>query len=310
MKNSKTITLLVCLIAILALVAAGLGVLWQGNGTHFDFKSLQGQVVTMQGDGLYRNDSVANASQEIAQDIVTLVVGLPLLLVSLVLFQKNLLRGKLLLSGTLAYFLYTYTSYVFGSTYNILFLVYVALFSLSLFALILTLMTIEVTTLPLHFSNKLPRKTISVFLFLLASFLLVAWTGMIIPPLFANRVPEGLANSSTLFIQAMDLGLVVPLGFLAGVLLLKRNCWGYLLSSVFLFKGFTMGAALTAMVIGQLLAGVEIALVQAIIFPAIALGCVVLTGVLLKNISEKIIPGSKVVVARGSSNPRSRLSIR
>lgn len=295
MKNSKILITLVALIGALALVAAGTGVLWQDGSHHFDFKTLRGQAVAIQGGGLYKYDPVSVAAQGIGQDIVTLAVGIPLLIISTMLYRKNLLRGKLLLSGTLAYFLYTYTSYAFGAAYNVLFLVYVALFSLSLFAFILSLMSIEVVELPLHFSSRLPRKTISIFMFVISGFLLVAWLGRIAPSLDGQGIPVGLDSSSTLFIQVLDLGLIVPVAVLAGVLLLKQNPWGYLLSSVMLFKLFTMGLAICAMIGWQVMAGVEIALAEAIIFPVIVLIGIAFTFVLLKSISERATLGDKVV---------------
>jgi len=290
MKNPRTLLILVGLIGVLSFIAAGVGVVWQGTGKHLEFKTIHAQTVLIQGDGLYKSDSVNNAAQAIAQDVVTLGMGLPLLLISMLLYQKNQLRGKLLLSGTLAYFLYTYTSYAFGAAYNSLFLVYVALFSLSLFALIFSIRSIEVKSLPQHFSSKLPRNSISAFLFVTASFLLVAWSGRIVPAMLDNGIPIGLENSTTLFIQVLDLGVIVPVGFLAGVLLLTKNPWGYLLSSIVVFKFLTMGTAVSAMVVGQMLAGVEIGLVEAIIFPVLAGLGIVMTIVLLINISEKPVP--------------------
>jgi hypothetical protein len=289
MKTSKLLVWLVALIALLAFVATGLGVLWQGSGQHLDFITLRGQTVALQGDGLYKFDSVTNASQLIAQDVVTLVMGLPLLVIGLILYRKNQLRGKFLLCGTLAYFLYTYTSYVMLVTYNTLFLVYVALFSLSLFAFILSLREMEVAALPGHFSGNLPRKSIAAFLFLLSSFLLLAWLGRIVPSLLDDTPPVGLESSTTLVIQALDLGVIAPLGYLAGFLLLKRQAWGYLLSSVVLFMGFTMGTTICAMIASQVMAGIEIAPVEAILFAALALTGIALTFDLFRNISERAI---------------------
>ena len=74
------------------------------------------------GHGVYRYDPLSMAAQGISQDAVTLVLGIPLLLVSLHLYRQRRLRGQLLLTGTLAYFLYTYTSLAFGAAFNPLFL--------------------------------------------------------------------------------------------------------------------------------------------------------------------------------------------
>jgi hypothetical protein len=287
MKNSKILGILVPLIAGLAALAAGLGVFWQGSGTHFDFKTLRGEIVRIQGDGLYKNDTVSMVSQAVAQDIVTLVVAIPLLIISLVLFERGLLRGKLLLAGTLGYFLYAYTSMTFLAAYNQLFLIYVALFSLSLFALILTLMTIELETLPGHFSAKLPRRTIAGFLSALSGFLILAWLGRIVPSLLDGGVPVGLENSTTLVIQALDLGIIVPLAVIAAVLLLQGKAWGYLLTSVVMVKGFSMLIALCAMLVGMLITGVQVSLVELLVFPILAVIGIILTVLLILNVKEE-----------------------
>jgi hypothetical protein len=286
-KNSKILAWLVILVALLAIVAAGLGVFWQGSDPHTSFVTQRGQTVDIQGSGLYKYDSVTLASQGIAQDVVTLFMGVPLLLISLWFYQKNPLRGKLVLAGTLAYFLYTYILYAFNTAFNVLFLVYVALSSLCLFAVILTLMSIDVAGLPEHFTSKLPRKSIITFLIISASFLLVAWLGRIVPAYFDNTPPVGLENSTTLGIQVMDLGLIVPMGYLGAYLLLQRHPWGYLISSVMLFKVFTLGTALCAMIIGQFIAGVEMAVAEVIIFPLLALAAIILTLLLLVNLKEE-----------------------
>lgn len=285
-KVSSVPIVLSGLIAILALIAAGMGVFWQGEGQKSEFHTLRGETVTIQGHGLYQYETVSIAAQAIAQDVVTLFVGIPLLLVSMMFFKKGSLTGKLLLSGTLAYFLYTYASFAFGAAYSILFLVYVSLFSLSLFAFIITLTEIDIPALPEHFSPGLPHRAISVFLFLVGSFLLFAWLGRIIPGLLTNQPPIGLESYTTLIIQALDLGLVMPTAFLSGILLWKKSAWGYLLSSVVLIKGVTLALAVSAMAVNMVWAGVQVSLVELMMFPTIAIISGGMTVILLKNVTE------------------------
>jgi hypothetical protein len=287
MKASRAVTVLSLLIVTLSLIAAAVGVFWQGDGSSFEFKTLRGEVVTIHGRGLYKFDSVSIAAQAIAQDIVTLSIGIPLFVVSLVLCRKGFLRGQLLLSGTLGYFLYTYTSLAFLAAYNSFFLVYTALFSMSLFAFILSLRAIEVSELPSRFSEKLPRRFISVFSLFIGTVLLLLWLGRIVPALVNESIPFGLESYTTLVIQALDLGIIVPLTFLSGIMLLKRKPWGYLLSSIVVIKGLTMLAALTAMIIGELLVGAQLNPIEIVFFPTFALINVVVAFLLLKNISER-----------------------
>ena len=271
MKYRNAVTIISGVIVALALVAAGTGVFWSGSGSHYDFTTLRGQPIPIWGgSGIYRLDSVAGAAQEIAQDIVTLCVGIPLLILATILAARGMLRGRVLQAGTLGYFLYTYTSMAMLTTYNGLFLVYVALMSLSLFGFILAVMALDVARLPAHFAPTFPRRLIAGFVLLVGVTLALLWLGLIGPSLLAGTAPAGLDAYTTLVIQALDLGVVVPTAILTGVLLLRRAPFGYLLAAVVLVKAFTMGLATSAMAIGQMLAGVDVPPAMAAVFFAFA----------------------------------------
>jgi hypothetical protein len=297
MKTEKKILLLSVLILILAAVAAGAGVFAQGHGSPAPFTTLRGETVMIQGRGLYRYDSLSGASQLIGGDVITLLLGLPLLLLSILLARGGSLRGKLLLTGTLGYFLYTYISLSFLAAYNQLFLVYVALFSLSLFAFVLSLTSFDLKALPSRFSERLPRVPIAVFFFLLGGMLTLMWAGgIVLPSLLTGTPPYGLESYTTLVIQALDLGLIVPTAFVAGVLLLQRKPFGYLLAAVLLIKAFTMSAALIAMIIGQLMVGVPVGTAPIVIFSTIAVVDSVLMVLTLRAVRET--PGENVRKSR------------
>ncbi|MDF1499860.1 MAG: hypothetical protein P1P76_05255 [Anaerolineales bacterium] len=255
MRYQKQLLWLIPLIFILALFAASASVFYQTSGQPYEFTSHRGETVTINGRGVYANDTVSMAAQQQGNDMVTLAVGLPLLAISTWLAFRGSLRGRLLLIGTLGFFLYTYTSMAMLTSYNALFLVYVALFTLSLYAFILSMLSFNVRELPTHFSDRLPRRWIAGLLFFVGGFLVLAWLGRIVPPLFDGTLPA-LENTTTLVIQAMDLALVAPLAILAGVLLLQKNPWGYLLASVALMKGITMGLAVSSMAVNMALRGV------------------------------------------------------
>jgi hypothetical protein len=169
-----------------------------------------------------------------------------------------------------------------------LFLVYVTIFGLSLYAFILSMMSFDLTTLPQAFSEQLPRGWIVGLMFLVGGFLLLAWLGRIIPPLLQNQTPA-LENTTTLVIQFMDLGLIVPLAFLGGFLLLRRNAWGYLLSSVMLTKGVTLGLGVSAMAINMARMGVPDSFGIMVPFLVITLLNLVMATLLLKNVERRTI---------------------
>ena len=267
MKYRKSVGILVAFIAGLALLAGIIGILpTTGTGVH-TFSSLHGEVVHLYGKGIYSNDSVAAAVQAIAQDWVTVFLGVPLLALSCYFAGKSFLRARILLAGTLAYFLYTYMSYTFLCMYNPFFLVYVALMSMSFFALVLVMLSFDLEVLKNAFSDDLPVKTIGIVIMVFASTIGLMWLGRIVSPLLKGDFPSILEHYTTLVIQAMDLGFVIPVSILSAVLLMKRRPLGLLLSSVMCMKGATMLTSLTAMVISQAIAGVQMSIAETVVFP-------------------------------------------
>ena len=133
MKLQSALTWLVPIIAVLALFAAGIGLFYPNEGSTFSFTAVRGDTVQIWGQGWYRYDTPIGALSFKAGDLITLFLAIPALVVSFVLYRRGSLRGGLVLTGALSYFLYTYISLGFGATYNNLFLVYVLIFSASLF---------------------------------------------------------------------------------------------------------------------------------------------------------------------------------
>lgn len=286
MKPNNVVIRLALFIIPLALLAAGAGVFWQGTGESYPFETLRGETVMIRGHGLYRYDTVLSSSQEVGQDVVTLLIGIPLLVAGIVISRKGTMRGQLLLTGALGYFLYTYGAMSFLTAFNPFFLVYVALFSLSLFGFILAMMNLDVDEVVRHISDGFPRRAVSIYFIAIAVFLSLAWLGLVTIPSLTWTPPYGLESAITLVIQAIDLGVVVPVSFITATLLLKRSGWGYVLSAVLLIKIIMMGAALIAMIIGQLLAGLEIPVVTSIFFVLISISGIIFGIITLRNIRD------------------------
>lgn len=287
MKFKKYINILTICIVILSVIASGFGLLSTGGNGEYEFKTINNEIVKIAGEGLYKNDSVDIMAQGKASDLITIVVGVPFLLTSLYLANKNSIKGRFLLAGTLGYFLYTYMSYTFLWMYNSFFIVYVMLMSASLFAFILTMLSFDIEKVSSYFSEKLPVKLIGSFEIFLAVAVGMLWLGKIAPTIFSGAIPVGLGQYTTLVIQGMDLGFVVPAAILAGILLIKRKPLGYLLSSVIIIKLITMLTAISAMIINQALNKVTMSIVEVMMFPIFNLATIVCLWMLIKNIDDK-----------------------
>lgn len=286
MKNTTLILRLAYLIIPLAFFAAAAGIFWPATGQPYLFQTLRGETVQIRGQGLYAFDTVNSSSQEIGQDVVTLILGVPLLIAGSVLARKGSLRGRLLLTGALGYFLYTYGAMSFLTAFNPLYLLYVTLFSLSLFGFILSLSGLDPVVVAGHISDRFPRRAIASYFIIVAAFLSLAWLGLVVPPMVTGQPPAGLESAITMVIQSLDLGVIVPTALITAILLLKKSPWGFTLASVVLLKILTMGAALIAMILNQVREGVAVDPVVSVVFVIISLSGIVLGIVTLRNIRD------------------------
>lgn len=220
-----------CLVAgTLALLAAGSGLLWQGAGHAYGVTSPRGTAVEIYGRGLYAHDTLFFAGANKATDLVTLVLGLPLLAASARLFRRGTLRGRLLLLGTLGYFTYVGATYALGGVaYNSFFLVYVGLFSSSLFALVLTFLSFSPDEVRAGFAG-VPRRWPGVFMLASGAVTLVIWLMEPVGALIGGSVPRNLATHTTLFTNALDMAVIVPAAMGAGVMILRGRPHGYVVA--------------------------------------------------------------------------------
>jgi hypothetical protein len=296
MVRQKIITALAISIIILSTVATGVGIFSSGGPGAYEYPSIRGKMVTIYGKGIYRQMSAEVAPQGIAQDYVTLFIAIPVLIIGLVLAHKNSLKGRVLLTGTLGYFLITYLFYLVMGMYNALFLVYVFLLGASFFAFILSLFSIHKPTLTTAFRNTVSVKTTGGFLIFNAVCIALLWLDIIVPPLLNGAIiPAQTEHYTTLIVQGLDLAILLPTAFISGILFIKRRPWGYLLAPVyFVFLSLLM-TALTAKVITMAI--LDYTVIPAIfiipVFNIITLFCTVH---IVRNIKEKaLVPQSRQV---------------
>jgi hypothetical protein len=134
---------------------------------------------------------------------------------------------------------YNFAFYLFGATFNSFFLLYVALFSLSIYALILGLSNADAKSMINKFSDKTPEKWISFFLLFISLPLAIVEAGQCI-----NYIKTGQVPTAPSLIFALDLSIVVPNTVLPAVLLWKHKPWVYVLAAIMLVKAFTYGLVL------------------------------------------------------------------
>lgn len=190
--------------------------------------------------GLYRDLLPAGSITEflvrgsVAQDIVTLPLGLALFVLALVFLKKPGLKVFVALLGLNGYFFYGYGLYAIQGQYTSLYPAYLAIFGLSLYGFIAGLTsfhdaTIQGTELP-----KVLRALIGVFLLLIPLVLVPVWLGRM--GVDVSRHAPG----ETYGVFILDLCVVFPALVIIAVMLFKNSPFGGILAGIALMKVLTI----------------------------------------------------------------------
>ena len=256
MKQQSAINWLVPIIAILAAVTAAVGLFSANGDGPFEFTTLHHEIVEIYGRGLYQNDTTLIAVGFRVGDAFTLIAAIPLLLISFWMYRRGSIRGGILLTGTLTYFLYNYSSLALGAAYNDFFLAYIVLTMMSLFGMLSLFISFDPQTFPALFSERLPRRGISIFLIVSGVILFCIWLLLsIVPALVAGIVPAEVASYTTIITFVVDMGIIAPALVISGRMLSRREPLGYILASVLLVFIDVLGSALIVMGFAQEIAG-------------------------------------------------------
>lgn len=188
---------------------------------------------------LYRDNPVIKTAW-LGNDIVTLVLT-PLLLHAFHQSKKGSHKATLLWLGLVAYMFYNYAFYLFGAAFNAFFLIYVALFTLSFYALFLGVIHLNVHAMRDIGAIALHRSATVVFLLLVALPLATVELRQVFIFLFKGRAPE-----IPILVLTLDLAFIIPNTILSAILLWKKNIWGNVLAAIMLVKSFTYGLVLIA----------------------------------------------------------------
>jgi hypothetical protein len=217
--------------------------------------------------GLYHG-SPYFTTQAVAQDLVSLAVGLPFLIATAVRATCGSLRARLLWLGGLIYLVYTYAIAALEVRFNALFLVYVALLGCSLYALIGGLVTTDLPAVKASFSEKASVKPVSVYLGVLAILFYGLWLSEVIPALIAGATPQSVIDNGTPTnaVHVLDMAWVLPAMGIAAVALWLQRPLGYALAAALLSFVVLLALAILSMVLFLMRDGHPVVVPQVVVF--------------------------------------------
>ena len=186
-------------------------------------------------DSVYAKETENFAAQGIGQDIANLI-AYPVLLVLAWAASRGSVRAYLGWLGILVYSAYSYAIYAFDVRFNALFLVYVVVLGLSIYALTGGLAAIDPVRVKSAFGQMAPVRTTWIVLVVVALTFYFQWLSEDVPAILGGKTPQSLIDAGlpTSPVHVLDMAVFLPAALVTGALLSKRRAWGFFLAPVLL----------------------------------------------------------------------------
>lgn len=254
MKHKKDY---LAIITILCLCITSLCGIFSMNFQHgYDVVNQYGHTVKIFGYGIYAHDSYFKAPISIGTDFCIFFCVVPLFIYAYMKYRKYDTRlSELNLISLYAVSLYYGASIAFGVTYNQIFLIYILLFSTSLFGLFSHIPTIKLN------KTVALTKGLTVFLTVSGIALIVAWLPDILTAMLKGETLSLIGVYTTEITYVIDMGLISPLCFVCIFLLKKKNPLGVILLACMLRLCIIVGIMIIPQTVIQMLSGVELPLI-------------------------------------------------
>jgi len=178
---------------------------------------------------IYGRETAVLANASIAQDIVSLCLVVPLLVVLGLRASRGSTRAYVCWLGCLAFTAYSYVIYAFALHFGPLFLLWTAVLGLSFYALVGSLVRADATGLQARLAGR-GQRSMAWTLIAAATLFGAVWLREIVPDLLAGRASS---SASTMLlptnpVHVLDLALFLPAVLTSGVMLLRGKAFGHL----------------------------------------------------------------------------------
>jgi hypothetical protein len=239
----------------------------------------------------YAKETANWTARAVGQDMIDLFLIIPFLTITSWLAFKKSRIALLLWSGVLIYLIYTFVLYCFAVHFNQLFVVYCLVLGLSFYAFLYFLLSQIKDPIAGWFSDKVPVKTVGIYLMILSGLFYLLWLSEIIPAIFSNTTPATIIETGLVTnpVHALDLSVVLPGFMIVGILLLRKNPKGLLLAPAVLTFCILMDITIGTLMIVMDIRGIETDLSLTVIMVLLALFTLGLLIWFLKSLQLKRI---------------------
>lgn len=187
-------------------------------------------------DGMYTDGPWAREALR-GGDLTTLGIAAPALIASIVLAWRGFRAAQAVWLGALAYSVYNYAYYAFGARFNDIFVLHIALLSLSIVALVLAAANVDVEAMAGRFRDVRGARWTGGFLTLVGSILGGLWLFLAIRFAVTGELMADLPADGMHLVFAIDTSLLVPALVVSGMLLWRHTTKGLVFGPVMVVMG-------------------------------------------------------------------------
>jgi hypothetical protein len=195
-----------------------------------------GSVIGLADSRIYAGLTPAFLPQAIAQDIANLALAAPAMVILAALALRGSLRAYLLWLGVLTFTVYNYVIYVVSVPFGPLFLLWVAVLGMCIYALIGGIASADHDAVAARYASRRAVSVVAWALIVVAILFALLWLSEDVPALLTGARPQSVADMAlpTNPVHILDLAFFLPAVIVTGVLLLKGKPLAYTLAPAFI----------------------------------------------------------------------------
>jgi hypothetical protein len=191
--------------------------------------AIAGSVVGLTQPTIYARLTPVFLPQALAQDVANLAIASPAMLTLAALALRGSLRAYLLWLGVVTFTVYNYFIYTFSVPFGPLFLLWVAVLGLCIYAMIGGVAAANHQAVRERCTSRRPVQVVAWFLIVTAVFFAFLWLSEDIPALLVGRMPQTATDMAlpTNPVHILDLAFFLPAVVAIGIMLLRQRPLGY-----------------------------------------------------------------------------------
>ncbi len=198
--------------------------------------AIAGSVVSLTVGSIYARLTPAFLPQALAQDVANLALASPALLILPALALRGSLRAYLLWLGVLTFTVYNYIIYTYSLPFGSLYLVWIAVLGLCVYALLGGVAAVDHAAVAALFPNRRAVQVVAWAFVVVAIFFGFLWLSEDVPALLSGSTPQSVVDmgAPTNSVHINDLAFFLPAVVVTGLALLKRKSLAFTLAPAFL----------------------------------------------------------------------------